>query len=106
MVNGFISGMGATGIVLEGGGALVEKVHLASNGQDGIIVFHGIVRDNIADSNGSVGITGNEASFNQCTGISAQCPSSLANNTVVFNGGVPGINTTGAGCALANNAEN
>jgi hypothetical protein len=81
------------------------------NSGDGIILAAtaGVATGNVSSLNGGHGIalqlgtaTANTLFLNQGAGISALCPSSIVGNTVVTNGPA-GIETSGAGCALANN---
>lgn len=78
---------------------------------DGIILAAnaGVATGNVSSFNGGHGIalqlgtaTTNTFFLNQQGGISALCPSSIVGNTVVTNGPA-GIETSGEGCALANN---
>ncbi len=147
--NGTVRGMGSTGILITGAGALIERVTADSNGGGGFLIagsviestatrngtfgiFATIVRDsyvtdnhndgieldaiggvatgNIASFNGGNGITdpngsvsNNTAVRNVSFGISAVCPSSIADNTIVSNT-LGSITTNGAGCVLVNNA--
>jgi parallel beta-helix repeat protein len=149
VVNGNIRGMGADGIHLDGGSNnRIEKVQAISNGGVGIflgggqdtvsschgslngatgISGRGLARSNIAEGNGGVGlsvenaidniarsnhgngldafgvITGNSAFENTGAGVSASCPSTVIGNYAVGNLGGNIVRAPPSGCVLANN---
>ena len=98
---------GSFGIIAS---AIRDSTVLQNSG-DGIIlaVNGGVATGNVSSLNGGFGIalqlgtaTANTLFFNQAAGISALCPSSIVGNAVVTNGPAA-IETSGEGCALANN---
>lgn len=98
---------GSFGII----GTTVRDSTALQNLGDGIILATGgVATGNSSSDNGGYGLyvqggtaTGNTLFFNKSFGISALCPSSIVGNTIVASG--PGsIETSHAGCVLANNA--
>ena len=107
--NGSVRGMGAFGVYLLGSGGSVDKVHADANGVTGIYVINGTVTGSTATGNGQRGfdvtvstVSGNTATGNVYFGIAASCPSTVIGNTAYNNGF--NIYTSGANCAVANNA--
>jgi len=91
--------------------ATIRDCTALQNAGDGIIlsVNGGAATGNISSLNGGLGMavqlgtaTANTSFLNQAAGISALCPSSIVGNTIVTNGPAS-IETSGDGCALANN---
>ena len=78
------------GIILEASGGVATANVSSQNVGSGIIVQNGTA-------------AGNTVFLNQGAGITALCPSSVVGNTIVVNAAVT-IQTSGDGCALANNA--
>ena len=112
MVNGAVTQSAATqngsfGIIAD----IIKDSSSLQNAGDGIIlgVNGGVASGNVSSLNGGFGIavqfgtaTANNLFLNQGAGISASCPSSVVGNTIVTTGQVS-IETTGAGCAVADN---
>ena len=98
---------GSFGII----GITVRDSTAVQNLGDGIILATGgVATGNSSSSNGGYGLyvqfgtaTGNALFVNKSFGISALCPSSIVGNTVAGSE-VGSIETSGAGCVLANNA--
>jgi hypothetical protein len=149
VLNGAISGMGLAGVQMTGVGSKVERVSAYNNAGAGIVsetvveseakrngtygILATTVRDSRSSENAADGIvlnsgggiaTGNTASFNGGSGISASfatitgnsmflnrsfgvsalCPSVIVANTVVSIDG-SNFTTQGSGCTLGNNAS-
>ena len=127
VVNGVVTGFGFAVFIQSG---RVERVDVSGN-QHGITVNSGLISDCVAkqvrfafsisngviknsvanggSTDGDFGISiqqgtaiGNTVVNNLGTGISAGCPSLIANNTVALNG--TNIATFGLGCVVVNNA--
>lgn len=94
---------------------IVKDSIVSGNAGDGIILgvlrgIGGVATGNVSSVNGGYGIalqpgtaTANTVFFNKAAGISALCPSNIVGNTIIADGPA-GIETTGDGCAVANNA--
>ncbi len=110
-VNGTVSESSATGNGFDGIVALtVRNSTSVKNRRFGIEIRApgGFVTGNVAMLNGNQGITaanstitGNTSTFNQGTGIIADCPSVVTENTAVQNG-QNNIETVGDGCVVVN----
>ncbi|HVO65988.1 MAG TPA: right-handed parallel beta-helix repeat-containing protein [Syntrophales bacterium] len=92
--NGTVSGMGETGININGDGAIIESVRVASNGGHGISIASGTVSANTVNKNGGDGIyvgtgtvKGNTVYKNGGTGIIVDGGGTVSANTVNNNGG-------------------
>jgi hypothetical protein len=93
--------------------AITVRDCIATDNHDNGIILDGsggTAYGDIASFNGGFGIQSPNGTVTNSTivrntlfGITAVCPSSIVNNTVVSNGAGT-INTTGAGCMLVNNA--
>jgi hypothetical protein len=114
VVNGFIHGMGGTGLVFAGAGlgAYVEKVHSNSNGGNGIEVTTGIVTGSTANDNQFSGIvvgffgtvSGNTAAFNGTVNFLLNCPTAMIANSAFANPPAVNVSTNGTGCTFTGNA--
>jgi len=94
------------------GGGLVSDCDASWNGGDGIVVwgFGAVITRNVAIENKGAGITtkratvtANVANNNGTFGISADCPSTVAENTADSNSS-SNLDLIGAGCVAAHNA--
>ncbi len=112
-VNGSVSSSSATGNGFDGIQAVsIHDSTSLRNRRFGILVrsVGGVASGNVISLNGFQGISaanstirGNASTANQGTGIFANCPSVVAENTVVDNHD-NSIETVGSGCLLVNNA--
>jgi len=94
------------------GGGLVSDCDASWNGGDGIVVwgFGAVITRNVAIENKGAGITtkratvtANVANSNGTFGISAHCPSTVVENTADTNIS-SNLDLIGAGCVAAHNA--
>lgn len=86
--NGGVHGMGNVGIYLKSDSGQVESVHVSGNGNGGIVMFGGRVRNSVIEHNGGDGIAGIDillqesvVSDNQQYGFKAYGDSSYAGST-------------------------
>lgn len=109
--NGLVVGAGSFGVLL-GTHALVDSVHVRSNGIDGVQVSaRSLVRNCVAFRNGRFGftaaigvnMTGNAASENGSHGLRCNSGCSVTGNTSVQNGG-DGINVSIGSLVRGNSA--